>query len=78
MRRIEVFGVGCAKCKQAFEVMGRAARELGIEHTLEKVEDLSVMADRGILGTPAVAVDGKVVLSGRVPTLEEAKRLLSS
>jgi len=77
LRRIEVFGMGCARCKQVFEVMERAARELGIEHSIEKVEDLKAMAERGILGTPAVAVDGKVVLSGRIPTLEEAKKLLS-
>lgn len=77
MKRIEIFGMGCAKCKHVADVMERAAKELGIEYHLDKVEDLKRITERGVLGTPAVAVDGKLVLSGRVPTLEEAKRLLS-
>ena len=54
----------------------RAARELELDFTLEKVKDFTAIADMGIVVTPALAIDGEVRLSGRVPTLEELKGIL--
>lgn len=77
MKKVEVFGSGCAKCKQAEKIMKMAADELGIQVDLQKVTDLSDIMAKGISITPAVAVNGKVVVSGKVPSIEDAKRILS-
>jgi len=76
-RKIEVLGAGCPKCKQTVKIMEMAVAELGIDAKVEKVDDINEIISRGVVTTPAVAIDGKVVLSGKVPTLEEAKALLS-
>jgi len=76
MKKVEVFGSGCAKCKQAEKIMKIAADELNVQISLEKVTELSDIMARGISITPAVAVNGKIVVSGKVPSLEDAKRFL--
>ncbi|NPU89046.1 MAG: thioredoxin family protein [Fervidobacterium sp.] len=76
-RKIEVLGAGCPKCKQAIKIMEMAVQELGIDAVIEKVQDIDEIISRGVVTTPAVAIDGKVVLSGKIPTLDEAKALLS-
>lgn len=76
-KKVEVLGSGCAKCKQTVKIMEMAIAELGVDATVEKVDDINEIISRGVVATPAVAIDGKVVLSGKVPTLEEAKTLLS-
>jgi small redox-active disulfide protein 2 len=75
-KKVEVFGTGCARCKQAIKIMETAIKELGADAVVERVEDINEIVSRGIMATPAVAVDGKIVLMGKVPTLEEAKKLL--
>jgi len=75
-KKVEVFGKGCARCKQTIKIMDMAIKELGVDAVVEKVEDINEIVSRGIVATPAVAVDGKVVLMGKIPTLEEAKKLL--
>lgn len=77
IEKVEVFGKGCSKCKHAVMVLEMAISELGLNLRVEKVEDLSEIVNRGIVSTPAIAINGKVVISGRVPTLKEAKELLS-
>lgn len=76
-RKIEVLGAGCPKCKQTVKIMEMAVAELGIDAKVEKVDDINEIISRGVVTTPAVAIDGKVVLSGKIPTLDEAKALLS-
>ncbi|MEM2002605.1 MAG: thioredoxin family protein [Thermosphaera sp.] len=76
MKKIEVLGSGCPKCKQTARIMQMAVEELGIQATVEKVEDINEIINRGIVATPAVVIDGKVVFSGRIPTLDEAKEAL--
>jgi small redox-active disulfide protein 2 len=76
-RKIEVLGAGCPKCKQTIKIMEMAVQELGIDAVIEKVQDINEIISRGVVATPAVAIDGKVVLSGKIPTLDEAKALLS-
>lgn len=75
-KKVEVFGKGCARCKQTIKIMDMAIKELGVDAVVEKVEDINEIVSRGIMETPAVAVDGKIVLTGKIPTLEEAKKLL--
>lgn len=77
IEKVEVFGKGCPKCKQTVKVLEMAISELGLNVRVEKVEDLSEIVNRGIVSTPAIAINGKVVISGRIPTLEEVKELLS-
>jgi small redox-active disulfide protein 2 len=76
MKKLQVFGPGCARCNRLADLTDRAAREIGLAFTLEKVKDFTAIADMGIVVTPALAVDGEVKLSGRVPTLEELKGIL--
>ena len=76
MKLIQVFGMGCARCSEAENNVREAAARLGIDAPVEFVGDLKVMADMGIIGTPAIAVDGKVVLAGSVPSAAQAAALL--
>ncbi len=73
---IEVFGPGCARCKQTATIMAlaleRSGRQAG-DDLVQKIEDLRIAAMRGVLSTPAVAIDGRLVSQGRVPTVEEAQ-----
>jgi small redox-active disulfide protein 2 len=77
MRTIKVFGSGCAKCEQLARNADAAAKQLGIEYQLEKVTDLKTLTEYGIMMTPALAVDGRVVAPGKVLTIEQIKRILS-
>jgi len=74
--KVEVFGSGCPRCKQTEKVMKMAVEELGLNAVVEKVTDMMAMMEKGIISTPAVAIDGEIVLSGKIPSLEEAKKLL--
>lgn len=76
MKLIQVFGMGCARCCEAENNVREAAARLGIDAPVEFVGDLKVMAAMGIIGTPAIAVDGKVVLAGSVPSAAQAAALL--
>lgn len=68
MKNIKVLGTGCAKCKQTTRLIEDIARERGAQVELQKVEDLKDIMSWGILSTPGVVVDGKVVHSGSVPS----------
>ena len=74
---IEVFGPGCARCKQTAKIMELAleqlGRELGEDAMVQKVEDMRAGALRGVMTTPAVAIDGRIVSQGKIPTIDEAK-----
>jgi len=75
--KIQILGSGCTKCRMLAAVAEQAAGELGLRYELEKVTDVARYPDLGVMFTPALVVDGIVKLSGRVPTLQEAKRLLA-
>jgi small redox-active disulfide protein 2 len=77
MKKIQILGTGCPKCKKLAEVAEQAARELNLEHEVEKVTDIDAIIGFGVMMTPALAVDGQVKLYGRVPSIEEAKQLLA-
>jgi small redox-active disulfide protein 2 len=74
--KIEVFGPGCPRCEQTHRAIINAAAELGIAAEIEYVTDVAAMAERGIMFTPAVVVNGEVAIKGRVPSPAEAKALL--
>ena len=76
MTRIEIFGSGCRKCEQLQERAEAAARNLGLQAEVVKVKDFEQMMARGILSTPALALDGQVKLQGQLPTVEALETLL--
>ena len=71
MKAIKVLGTGCANCRATAQRVEEVARELGVPITIEKVEAIQDIATYGILATPGVVVDGKVVHSGGVPAREK-------
>lgn len=77
MKKIEIFGTGCPKCRKLYETAEGAAKEMGIEYTISKVQEIKEIAARGVTMTPALAVDGKVVSSGTIPTAEKIKEYLA-
>ena len=68
---ITVYGPGCARCTEAEELVKSVVAEKNAVATVEKVSDLKAMMSAGILSTPAVAVDGVVKMTGRIPTKAE-------
>lgn len=75
---IKILGSGCAKCKRLEEAVKLAVEELKIEASVIKEEDIMEIMKYGIVGTPAMVVDGKVLLKGRTASREEIKKLLTS
>jgi len=73
---IKVLGSGCANCKKLEKNTRRAVEELGIEATIEKVSEYKDIVAYGVMKTPALVVDEKVKLMGRVPSAEEIKKYL--
>lgn len=76
MKKLQILGTGCPKCKTLTEQAERAASELGIAYEMEKVTDVREIMRFGVMATPALAVDGVVKVAGKVPSPEEIKRLL--
>jgi len=73
---IKILGTGCDKCDKSYDNAILATKELGIEAKVEKVTDLVTMMKYGILSTPGIVINEKVVMTGRVATLDDYKRLL--
>ena len=78
MKAIKVLGTGCANCRATVQRIEQVANELGTSITLEKVEEIQDIIAYGILATPGVVVDGKVVHSGGVPAREKIAGWLGS
>jgi small redox-active disulfide protein 2 len=76
--KIQILGTGCAKCNQLADVTAQAARELNLPCEFEKVTDLRQIMAFGVMTTPALVVDGKVRVAGKVPALEDVKTLLQA
>ena len=75
--KIQILGSGCAKCRALTAVAEQAAKDMGLTYELEKITDVKRFADFGVMFTPALAIDGTVKVSGKVPSLDETKKLLS-
>ena len=78
MKNIKVLGTGCAKCKATQKLIEDTARKLGVTIELEKVEDIQEIIAYGVMATPAVVVDGKVVHTASVPSEKLAASWVSS
>ena len=77
MKKIQILGTGCPKCKKLAENTETAAKDLGIEYEIQKVTDINEIMKFGVMVTPALAVDGQVKVAGKVPSVEEVKNLLT-
>jgi len=75
--KIEILGTGCPKCEALAKNVEDAVRELGLEAEIAKVTDIVEIADRGVMMTPALSVDGEIKFVGKVATVEDLKRLLA-
>ena len=76
MKKLQVLGSGCPKCRKLAENAEAAAKALGIEYTLEKVTEINRIMEFGVMMTPALVVDGEVKVAGKVPGVEEIKKML--
>ncbi len=74
---IKVLGMGCKKCKLLEKHAKKAVEALGIEATVEKVEDPAVFSDYNVMQTPALVVDGEVKVKGRVPSAKKLQKILA-
>ncbi len=73
MKKIEILGMGCAKCNQLEERAKEAIKTLGVEAEVVKIKDIKTISNYGVLVTPALVVDGVVKVAGKVPKVEEIK-----
>jgi len=76
MKKIQILGTGCPKCKKLAENAEAAAKELGVEYSLEKVTQINDIMKFGVMVTPALAIDGQVKTVGKVPKPDEIKKML--
>jgi len=76
-KKLQILGTGCPKCKQLAMLTEEAAKELGLEYELIKVTDINEIVSFGVMATPGVAVDGVVKVEGKVPPVNEIKKLIS-
>ncbi len=77
MMKLQVLGMGCPKCNKLYAAVEAAAKELGIAYEMEKIDDIGRIAEMGVLMTPALAIDGKVRFSARIPASEELKKIIA-
>ena len=72
--KIQILGTGCPKCKKVAEVAEKAVKELGVEAEVVKITDINEIMNFGVMMTPALAIDGDVKVSGKMPRLDEVKK----
>jgi small redox-active disulfide protein 2 len=75
---IKVLGPGCTNCKNLERVTREAVADLGLDATIEKIEDYATILGYGVMSTPGLVVNEKVVVSGRVPTVGQVRELLAA
>jgi small redox-active disulfide protein 2 len=76
VKKIQILGTGCPKCKKLAENVEAAAKDLGIEYSLEKVTQINEIMKFGVMMTPALAIDGQVKSIGKVVSPDEIKKML--
>jgi len=77
VKRLQILGTGCPKCKKLAENTETAAKALGIEYAIEKVTDINEIMKFGVMMTPALAIDGQVKVVGKVPSPDEIRKMLA-
>ncbi len=78
MKDIKVLGPGCKRCQATQDMVEAAARDLGVEISIKKVTDYAEMTKYGIVSTPGIVIDGKVIHSGGLPKEDDLKRWLQT
>ena len=78
MKHIKMLGTGCAKCKQTEAIVRDVIAQLGIDATVEKVEDIQKIMEYNVLTTPVLVIDEQIKVKGRVPMPDEVKTLLQA
>jgi len=77
MKKLQILGTGCPKCKMLTELTEQAAKEMGIAYEIEKVTKINDIMKLGVMITPALVVDGQVKIVGKAASLEEIKSMLA-
>jgi small redox-active disulfide protein 2 len=78
MKQIQILGTGCAKCNSLTAVAESAAKSTGEPYTIEKITDIRQIMTFGVMTTPALVIDGKVMTAGKVPSIDEVIKMLRS
>lgn len=76
--KIEIVGPGCTRCITTEKNVKEAVKQLGIQAEITKVTNVAEFAKKGVMFTPGVVVDGQVKVSGKIPTVDEIKQILSA
>ncbi|GJM25799.1 MAG: thioredoxin family protein [Phycisphaerae bacterium] len=76
--KIEILGTGCAKCNLLEGATKKVADRLGLDYTLGHVKDIGKITEYGVMMTPALAIDGKVKVTGKIPSEAELEKLLTA
>jgi small redox-active disulfide protein 2 len=74
--KIQVLGTGCQKCEKLVETAEKAALEIGLDCEIEKISDINQIMAFGVMLTPALAINGEVKVVGKVPSVDDIKKLL--
>jgi small redox-active disulfide protein 2 len=74
--KIEILGPGCPKCKALFQNAEKAVKDLNLQAELSKVEDIEKIVETGVMMTPALVVDGKIISTGKILSVDEIKKIL--
>jgi len=77
LKNLQVFGSGCPTCKKLFELTKQAITELGLDVEVKYSTDIQKIIELGVVSSPILVIDGQVVLSGQLPSLEKIKELLT-
>ncbi len=78
VKKIQILGTGCAKCKTLMANAEQAVRELGLDAEFEKVTDITEIMKYGVMSTPGIVIDGETKASGRVLSAQEIKKILEA
>ena len=78
IKNIQVLGTGCPTCKKLFELTKQATKDLGLSSEVEYINDVEKMLALGVMSSPVLVVDNKIVMAGQLPSLEKIKQLLSN
>ena len=78
MKKIKILGTGCPKCKRTTALVEDVVKELGVDATVEKVEDIMEIMKYNVLSTPVLVIDEELTIKGRVPSKSELIELLTN
>lgn len=77
MKILQILGTGCAKCEKLAAATEQAAKELGVAYELVKIKDIVQIMQMNVMTTPALAVDGVVKVSGKIPSVADIKKMIA-